>query len=171
MKDNKKVIGTSAILLATMLWGMTFSFIKDAVTTLNPFNFLYWWFGIASILLFILFFKKIKINKKNTYYGIPLGISLAGTVIFQTVGLFYTTASTASFITGLSVVLVALIESLLNRSYTSVYLIVSIALSIVGISLITLSNGLIINQGDIWVLLCLLFCKLYYYCWKSISYS
>ncbi|STX81333.1 permease, DMT superfamily [Legionella busanensis] len=154
MKDNKVFWGTSAILLATMLWGMTFSFIKDAVATLNPFNFLYWRFGIASVLLYILFFKKIKFNKKNIYYGVILGIFLAGTVVFQTIGLCYTTASTASFITGLSVVFVALFESFLNKCYPSLYLIVSVAFSIIGIGFITLSNGLTINQGDVWVLLC-----------------
>ncbi|WP_419421295.1 DMT family transporter (plasmid) [Legionella sp. D16C41] len=154
MESNKSLIGASAILLTTILWGMTFSFIKDAVTTLTPFNFLFWRFGIATVLLFVLFFKKIKLNKQTVYYGIALGLFLAGTVVFQTIGLCYTTASTASFITGLSVVIVAFMETLLNKCYPSLTLIISTLLAIAGISIITLANGLVVNQGDVWVLLC-----------------
>lgn len=154
MKSKESILGTGAILLATMLWGMTFAFIKDAVATITPFNFLFWRFGIASILLLIIFWKKITLNRLTLSHGILLGIFLAGTVIFQTIGLRYTTASTASFITGFSVVLVAFFMSILNRRWPSKYLIASILLAIIGIGFITLSNGIAINQGDIWVLLC-----------------
>lgn len=47
---------------------MTFAFIKDAVATLSPYNFLFWRFGIASLLL-IIFAKKIKIDKQNLFNG------------------------------------------------------------------------------------------------------
>ncbi|MCW8400854.1 DMT family transporter [Legionella sp. PATHC038] len=154
IKKNQSALGTGAIILATLFWGMTFAFIKDAVATLSPLNFLFWRFGIASILLLIVFWKKIKFNKQVFLYGIVLGIFLAGTVVFQTIGLRYTKASTASFITGFSVILVALLESLSNKQWPSLYLFVSTLIAMIGIGFITLSNGLSINQGDIWILLC-----------------
>ncbi|WED44246.1 DMT family transporter [Legionella cardiaca] len=154
MKKRESILGAGAILLATLFWGMTFAFIKDAVATLTPFNFLFWRFGIASILLLIIFWKKIKFTKPILHNGILLGIFLAGTVIFQTIGLRYTTASTASFITGLSVILVALFESLSNRSWPSIYVISAAFTALIGVGFITLSEGLAINQGDLWVLLC-----------------
>src|SRR3990167_10204025 len=95
------MFGIGAMLLATLLWGMTFAFIKDAVTLLTPFDFLFWRFGIASLLLGIFFSKKIKFNQRIFLHGFVLGIFLTGTVVFQTIGLRYTTASTASFITAL----------------------------------------------------------------------
>lgn len=143
-----------AILIATLLWGMTFSFIKDAVRTLSPFNFIFWRFGIASVLLLVFFFRKIQINSQVLKYGFFLGLFLAGTVIFQTIGLTYTLASTASFITSLSVVMVALIESYLNRAWPSKYLIFSCVLALLGVGIITLGDGLIINIGDLYVLIC-----------------
>lgn len=154
MQISKSLIGAGAILLATLFWGMTFAFIKDAVAVLSPFNFLFWRFAIASILLLIIFWQKIKLNPQTFTYGIVLGLLLAGTVGFQTIGLRYTTASTASFITGLSVVLVALFESLGNKRWPSLYLFGSIALAIIGIGFITLTNRIAINQGDLWILLC-----------------
>src|SRR5262245_4599637 len=107
-KKKDSLLGAGAILAATMIWGMTFSFIKDAVVTLPPFVFLFWRFAIASLLLIVIFWKKIKFSRQTLAYGCILGILLGGTVVFQTIGLRYTSASTASFITGLSVVLVAI---------------------------------------------------------------
>ncbi|KTC82670.1 integral membrane protein [Legionella cherrii] len=154
MNTNKSILGTGAIFLATMFWGMTFAFIKDAVATLTPFNFLFWRFGIASVLLLLIFWQKIKFNQQTLFYGTFLGLLLAGTVIFQTIGLRYTAASTASFITGLSVILVALFESFLNRQWPSIYVISASLIALVGVGFITLADGFTFNQGDLWVLLC-----------------
>lgn len=137
-----------------MFWGMTFAFIKDAVATLTPFNFLFWRFGIASVLLLLIFWQKIKFNQQTLFYGTFLGLLLAGTVIFQTIGLRYTAASTASFITGLSVILVALFESFLNKQWPSIYVVAAALIALVGVGLITLADGFTLNQGDVWVLLC-----------------
>lgn len=153
-EKKESLLGVGAIALATLIWGMTFAFIKDAVTTLTPFNFLFWRFSIASAILLILFWKKIKLTQSIFMHGVLLSIFLAGTVFFQTIGLRYTTASTASFITGLSVIIVALFESLLNRRFPSKYLIGAALLAIIGVGFITLANGFQINQGDLWVLLC-----------------
>lgn len=153
MKD-KNNFAMLAILLSTILWGMTFAFIKDAIATLPPLNFLFWRFGIASAILFILFFKKIKLNKETLWYGFFLGIFLLGTVGFQTIGLLYTTASTASFITGLSVIMVALSEPVMNQYWPSKYLMFSCLLALSGVGIITLGDGIAINIGDVWVFLC-----------------
>ncbi|MFW2571518.1 DMT family transporter [Legionella sp. 29fVS95] len=151
---NKSILGVGAILLATLFWGMTFAFIKDAVATLSPFNFLFWRFGIASFLLLLIFWQKIRFDRQTLFYGTLLGLLLAGTVIFQTIGLRYTTASTASFITGLSVIVVALFESFLNKQWPSLYVITATLIALVGVGFITLSDGFTVSQGDLWVLLC-----------------
>lgn len=154
MKKNASLLGISAILMATVFWGMTFAFIKDAVAILTPFNFLFWRFGVASLVLLFLFGSRIKLNQSTITHGLLLGLFLTGTVAFQTIGLRYTNASTASFITGLSVILVALFESLLHQRWPSYALLGSTFLAFIGVGFITLSDGLAINQGDLWVLLC-----------------
>lgn len=155
MNEKKSTwAGSIAILFATLLWGMTFAFIKDAVTTLNPFTFLFWRFAIASIILLTCFYSKISLTRQNLLYGALLGILLAGTVTFQTIGLTYTTASTASFITGLSVILVAFFEAFLKGKWPSSSVLLAALLALIGIGMITLNDGFHINQGDLWVLLC-----------------
>jgi drug/metabolite transporter (DMT)-like permease len=75
-------------------------------------------------------------------------------VIFQTIGLQYTTASTASFITGLSVILVTLLSCLVDKRWPSITVLISVVLATAGIALITLHNGFTFNVGDWWVFLC-----------------
>lgn len=148
-------IATFAILLATFLWGMTFAFIKDAVTSLDVFNFLFWRFGVASLILFCISYKKIKFSdRKLLLQGFLLGLFLAGTVIFQSTGLRYTSASTASFITGMTVIIVALIVCCLERRWPTFNVILAVILAVTGIGLITLTSSLTINVGDLWVMLC-----------------
>lgn len=152
---KKASTATFAILLATLFWGMTFAFIKDAVTTLSVANFLFWRFGIASLLLLIIACKKIKFaDRKLLIQGVLLGIFLAGTVIFQSTGLRYTTASTASFITGFTVILVALISCLLDKRWPTLKILIAVILAFTGIGFITLTSSLAINVGDLWVMLC-----------------
>lgn len=145
---------TLYILLATLFWGMTFAFIRDAVSVISPFSFLFWRFGTASLLLFIFFYKNIHFNKKLITQGIWLGLFLGGTVIFQTIGLQYTTASTASFITALSVIMVMIFSCILERQWPNLSLSIAVILATLGVGLITLTNGLTLNQGDVWIFLC-----------------
>lgn len=152
---KKATTGTIAILLATLFWGMTFVFIKEAVAGLNVFAFLFWRFGIASVLLMVVFARTLlKINRKLLVHGVILGLFLAGTVVFQSIGLQFTKASSASFITGLSVVLVTVFTALLQRKVPKWNVVLAVVLSTVGLGAITLSSGLMLNKGDVWVLLC-----------------
>ena len=152
--QKNNLIGTGALVLATLLWGMTFAFIKDAVASLSPYDFIFWRFAVASIVLFVFFYKKIKFTRETLEHGLLLGLFLAGIIFFQTIGLVYTSASTAAFITSFAVVLVALCEALFGKAWPSLYLIGAALLAVIGIGFITLEHGLAVNQGDLWVLLC-----------------
>lgn len=153
MPQKKTLFSTSAIILATILWGMTFSFIKDAIASLSPYNFLFWRFGVASLLLLILFWRTIRFTRKILYQGFILGLLLTGTMIFLTIGLLTTSASIASFISATSVVLVAIWESIAHRRWPSWYLLFAVLLSMLGVGLVTLQHSFKITVGDWWVLL------------------
>ncbi len=154
-KISDETKGTLAILLATVFWGMTFAFIKDAVTVITPYNFIFWRFGLAGTLLFLVFFKKIKFKQPRLIFqGVLLGLFLGSTIIFQTIGLQYTSAATASFITGLSVILVPVFLSVIKKSWPKKNVLIAVMLAMSGVALITLSGGLSLNKGDLWVLLC-----------------
>lgn len=152
-KRNNKM-GALPMWAAAFFWGTSFAFVKDALATLSPLNFVFWRFFLASLILYACFYKKINFTRSILEHGLLLGLLLSGVMIFQTIGLRYTTASTAAFITSFSVVLVAILESAFSKQWPSLYLIGSVFLAVIGIGIITLSNGFVINQGDIWVLLC-----------------
>jgi drug/metabolite transporter (DMT)-like permease len=153
---QKQLLAIGAILLATLFWGMTFAFIKKAVTSLSPSNFLFWRFGIASLLLFLFTFKTLRTESKAGTYraGFFLGLFLLGTVLFQTIGLQTTSASTASFITGIAVILVPLFSSFINKTLPKLKVIIAAIIAFAGIALISLRSGYAISAGELWVLLC-----------------
>lgn len=148
------ILPTLAIFLATLIWGTTLAFIKDAVSTISPYDFIFWRFTIASLIIIVVFKACINLSKQNLFYGTILGFFLGATVIFQSIGLQYTSASMTSFITSLSVLFVNFFDYFVNKSQPSFYLMCSAVLTVCGVAFITLSSGLTINPGDIWVLLC-----------------
>ena len=87
--------------------------------------------------------------------GILCGVFLAGASIAQQVGIQYTTAGKAGFITAMYVVLVPLISIFLGkRPGKQIWF--SVLLGIVGLYLISVKEGFQIGTGDILVMLCAL---------------
>jgi drug/metabolite transporter (DMT)-like permease len=157
-----QLIAIGAILLATLFWGMTFAFIKTAVSSLSVYSFLFWRFGIAAILLFPFSFKTLqKEGKKSLKAGTLLSLFLLGTVLFQTMGLKTTLASTASFITGISVILVPLFTCCIEKCSPKIKILLASVIALLGIGSISLQTNLSISSGDLWVLLCAVCFALY----------
>lgn len=153
---TKTTRATLFILLATMFWGMTFALIKDAVATLDVFNFIFWRFLIASLFMLVIFFKFIEFrNKKLILEGMLLGIFFGGGAISQTMALTSSAASNVSFITSFEVIIVPLLLSLLHRKWPSWTVILAVIITMCGIALLTLSDRVVgVSTGDWWALLC-----------------
>lgn len=145
-----------AILLVAMIWGATFVVVKEALADIGPFLFLAIRFIIAFLVLALLSYQNIKQIRKTTIMsGFLLGFFLFIGYIFQTVGLKYTTSSNAGFITGLSVVLVPLFYSLINRIWPSIITIITVILAASGLFLMSVPAGSFsLGYGDLLVLIC-----------------
>ncbi len=100
------------LLVTVIIWGSTFALIKGVIDLIPPYTYLAYRFLLAALILILLFWKRIKenIDKTTLKKGFLIGIFLFMGYAFQTVGLKYTTATKAGFITGLSVVLVPIIS-------------------------------------------------------------
>ena len=85
-----------------------------------------------------------------------LGCFLFSGYAWQTVGLQYTTASNAGFITGLSVVIVPILVTLTTRKLPRPGLIVGVLFALVGLAFLSLGDRLQLNKGDLMVLICAL---------------
>ena len=100
------------LLIVSLAWGWTFSLVKESLTRIGTFSFLFFRFALAFALLAVIFrFNLRRLSLSLALKGIIIGLALFGGYAFQTLGLNYTTATNSAFITGLSVVLVPFMES------------------------------------------------------------
>ena len=98
------------LVLAGSIWGLSFICVLWALKDFSTSTLIFWRFGFAFILgeaILFLFYRKsfydsISDMKLSFWSGIALGMSL----LLQTHGLHYTTATKSSFITSLYVVLI-----------------------------------------------------------------
>lgn len=142
------------LLLGTIFWGMTFVFIKDAVSLISVAGFLGYRFLLAGIVLLLIFNKRIKKFDRDTLkYGSIMSLPLLFSFLAQTIGLQYTSASKGGFITGLSVVFVPIFLALLHRKLPTLNIFIAVFLATSGLGLLTLGNQFNLNIGDTWVFL------------------
>ncbi|MGF7186473.1 drug/metabolite transporter (DMT)-like permease [Desulfitispora alkaliphila] len=152
-----RVTADCSLLLVTLVWGLTFVTVKNAVAEMAPHTFNFFRFTIAAIVLALIFFlKRQKLTRELLASGTILGIFLFGGYSFQTVGLQYTTASNAGFITGLAVVIVPLIMTIKTKKIPNPFIICGVMSATFGLGLLTLGNQLVVNLGDILMLFCAL---------------
>lgn len=90
----------------------------------------------------------------NWLPGVLVGLALFAGYAFQTFGLRYTTPAKAGFITGMSVVLVPLGQTIFLRRPPRRNSIVGVALAALGLFLLSVQASLLIGRGDLLVLAC-----------------
>ena len=135
----------------TFIWGTTFILIKNALVSIGPYTFLGLRFILASIFLALVFHQNLrKISRHDILVGLVLGIFLMLGIVFQTVGLQYTSASNAAFITGLCVVMVPIIISITTTSLPPWGTICGIILATIGLFLLSVTDALYISYGTCW---------------------
>jgi len=90
-----------AMVGVTAVWGSTFVLVRDAVEQIPPFTFIAYRFLAAALLLAALRPRLAAGGQPGLVgAGAVAGLALFAGYGFQTVGLQYTTASNAGFITG-----------------------------------------------------------------------
>ena len=140
--------------MVTLIWGATFVVVKWAIVDLPPFPFLALRFFLAFLsLLPFLRLQKAHISMKTVLQGMGIGVFLFSGYIWQTLGLQYTTASNAGFITGLSVVIVPVLVALTTRKLPKPSLMLGVLCALIGLALLSLGNFQL-NKGDLMVLIC-----------------
>ena len=150
-----KVKAEIYLLGIVIIWGSTFAIIKDILKQIMPFTFLSYRFFLATLVLGILFWKRIKyVDKTILGKGSLIGIFLFLGYTFQTLGLKYTTATKAGFITGLSVVLVPLFSFFFIREKIRRNSAVGVILAFVGLWFLNYNKSFSFNFGDLLVLMC-----------------
>jgi drug/metabolite transporter (DMT)-like permease len=143
-----------ALVFNTFVWGSTFILVKRALDDSSAILFVALRFLIATLVIAWLFRRRLYRDRVAIRGGLLAGICLFAGYAFQTAGLKLTTPSKAAFLTGLSIVMVPLLNSLVYRVYPHVSEAVGVVLATVGMGLMTLqgdTGG--VSRGDFLVIL------------------
>lgn len=144
-----------ALLLVALIWGSTFVIVKEAVSDFPIFTFLTLRFSLALTALMPFCWQRLlTIKWRQTGAGLLTGLLFFAGYAFQTLGLRQTSASKAGFITGLYVVVVPLLSTLVFRQRPSGNVLAGVALATVGLALLSLRGDITVAQGDLLVLIC-----------------
>lgn len=147
------------LLSVTVVWGTSFPIMSVALKHIGPYSFLALRYTLAAVLLFIYRYKEIvNIKAHEVKGGILVGLTLFFAAAFQTVGLLYTTPSKSGFITGVNVVLVPIFIAIIYKKLPDIKTIVGVAVSVLGLGLLSINGDLSINYGDTLTLFCAVFC-------------
>lgn len=144
-----------SLFIIALIWGSTFVMVKNALDAVGPLTFVGWRFIAASVLLAVLFRRRVRtITRAEVRAGIFIGLWLATGYILQTIGLQFTTSGKAGFITGLAVVLVPLIAAVLLRQPPGRWAVTGVVAATMGLALLSLAPAqtLLLAPGDVWVL-------------------
>lgn len=144
-----------ALGIIALIWGSTFVLVKNALDTVGPLTFVGLRFALAAAFLTLFFSRRARdLARADWQVGALLGILLALGYVFQTIGLQTTTSAKAGFITGMSVVIVPIMATLLLRRPPGRWAVAGIAVATIGLALLTLNADLSVQSGDLWVLAC-----------------
>jgi len=148
------------LVAVTVVWGVTFVEIKDALRDISPLLFNAVRMALAGTALALIFRKNLRMSRAALGYGIWMGTLLWMGYEFQTTGLVLTTPSKSAFLTGVSVVLVPVFVALIWRRHINRWTSFGVLVAFVGLYLLTVPNagsgGLLsgINRGDLLTLGC-----------------
>lgn len=157
--SRRASIGADLLLLGVaVIWGWTFVLVKEGVSEVGPLTFLFYRFGIAFVLLALLFRRHLRGVPRTAWLrGALIGLALFGGYWLQTWGLVYTAATKSAFITGLSVVLVPLLGTTMLRERISGAAWIGAILSVIGLGLLVFGTQVGVdtfNVGDGLTFLC-----------------
>lgn len=146
-----------ALIGVTAIWGVTFPLVKQAVEQLPPYSFNAIRFALAAAVLGAVSVPSVRrLSAAGRRHGAVLGAALFAGYAFQTVGLQYTNASNAGFVTGMFVVFTPLLSAVLLRRPPSGAAIAGVVLATVGLALLSLGPSFVPRGGDVLILGCAL---------------
>ena len=162
---KNKLRGSACLVTAVLIWGSAFIAQSVAMDSLGPFTFLFFRNALAILFLiplaFVFDFGKCSMRESARKWanprlwkaGLPCGLALFCAASFQQVGLVYTDAGKAGFITAMYIVVVPLLGFFVKRKPAKAAL-VSVVLAVAGLYLLSAVGVSRINKGDLLLMGC-----------------
>lgn len=159
MEIKKNLKGELLLLLTAIIWGTSFVSQKLGMNYVEPFTFGASRFLLGALVLIpviLIFNKKNNANSENKIIykrkdliagGILCGTALFLGASFQQIGIVYTTAGKAGFITALYIVLVPLFGIFMKKRISKLVW-VGVSLATIGLYFLCIKEGFNIQLGD-----------------------
>ncbi len=149
--QNKKSLFMAYVMLMITSIGWAFStiLIKLYIGDIPAYHMMLGRFFIGFLVLWVLnpkIFKKISLQEIKI--GCMLGACIFASYAFAIVSLQHTSASKAGFLVALSVLFVPLAQMVVHKSLPNKWTLLSVALSLIGLWMISGMNGTGFNYGD-----------------------
>ena len=167
---NTKLLGNLLLLLTAMIWGTAFVFQRAGMDSIEPFTFNAARMALAAVavgLVSVPLEKRSRnrrparspeeeraYRKYTLTGGLCCGLFLTGGSLFQQVGLVYTSAGKAGFITALYMLLVPVISFLVFKRKNSWLVWAAVVLGLIGMYMLCVTENFTLTQGDILVIIC-----------------
>lgn len=178
MIKSTTMLGNLLLLLTAVIWGTAFVFQRVGMDSIEPitFNAARMWLAAAAIgLVAVLTGKKdtrhdeipetgnrdtrdqAQDRQKNTILGgICCGAFLTAASLFQQMGVVYTTAGKAGFITAMYMLLVPIINFVFFKKKNTWLVWSGVLIGVIGMYLLCIKDGFSLTYGDTLVCICAL---------------
>lgn len=129
------------LILIIIARSTSFMFSKITMDVMGPFTILANRYIIAFIIMSVLYYKGMKKTDKNILYrGFIIGVIYTAVMGLEMYGLKYTDSGTCSFLEHTAIVIVPFIQALLIKKFPHYKVLISSALAVTGVGLLTLST-------------------------------
>ena len=159
LSRGRQAVADGSLIAVTFIWGSTFVLVKDLVAQVPPLFMLTLRFAIGALALTVLITVARRwagFSMRELGWGALIGLAIGIGYAFQTVGLQYTSASNAGFITGLLVVIAPVMGIFILRQMPTRWAFLGLVMATVGLAMLSLrlEEGIQANWGDAIVLTC-----------------
>jgi len=148
---KEKIKSDLMLLLAAAIWGFAFVAQRQGMQHVTPFFFNGSRFMLGALV--VLPFSGLKFTKLELKTGFMMGAVLFIAASLQQVGMVYTTAGKAGFITGLYVIFVPILGTMGGET-SGLRTWLGVTTAVIGLYLLSMTDGATIELGDTLVLLC-----------------
>lgn len=177
---NKKLLGNGLLLFTALIWGTAFVFQRVGMESIEPITFNAARMALAAVAVGMVALltqrngrdfpenrsvEEQKQYKKSTIIGgICCGCFLSLASILQQMGLVYTTAGKAGFITAMYMLLVPIIGFVFFKKKNTWLVWLSVLLGVVGMYFLCISGEFRLAYGDSLVCICAVFFSCHILC-------
>jgi drug/metabolite transporter (DMT)-like permease len=153
-------LATAALLGVTLVWGVSFVLMKDALASIPAPDLLFERFALAIAAMLALRPRALRgLGRTGWRHGVLIGLILAFSYLTQTYGLRTTPASVSGFITGLFVVFTPILGAVVLRTRITPAAWAATGLALTGLGLLSLGapgSGGLVGTGELLTLVCAL---------------